>query len=126
MPRRKRSADSDLDPVWKALSNPVRRRMLDCLRARPLTTGELAGLFPDYSRFAVMQHLRVLEQGALVIHKQHGRRRINFLNPIPIQEIFHRWVSLYQEPWAESLVALKSTLEEGVGRQPTGKRGRRA
>ena len=111
-----RSTD-DLLPVWRALANPMRRRMLDLLRERPRSTGELAELFPKHSRFAVMQHLRVLEEGGLVVPQRIGRTRLNYLNPVPIQRIYHRWVSQYQQPWAESLVALKGTLEQDESRR---------
>jgi DNA-binding transcriptional ArsR family regulator len=110
----------NLEPVWRALASPLRRTMLDLLRDGPLTTGELAERFPRYSRFAVMQHLRVLEEGGLVLHRREGRQRFNYLNPVPIQQIYQRWVSRYQEPWAESLVALKDTLET----EASGKRTR--
>ena len=85
--------------------------MLDLLRDGPMTTGDLATHFPKHSRFAVMQHLRMLEKATLVIPHREGRTRLNYLNPVPIQRIFHRWVSKYQEPWAESLVSMKATLE---------------
>ena len=85
--------------------------MLDLLFNGPRSTGELAESFADLSRFAVMQHLRVLEEADLVIPRREGRTRLNFLNPVPIQRIYHRWVSRYQESWAESLVSLKGSLE---------------
>ena len=85
--------------------------MLDLLRDGPMSTGDLATHFPRHSRFAVMQHLRMLEKATLVIPHREGRTRLNYLNPVPIQRIFHRWVSKYQEPWAESLVSLKASLE---------------
>lgn len=102
----------DLDPVWRALSNPVRRVILDLLMEGPRTTGALAGRFPDLSRFAVMQHLKVLEGANLVVVRRQGRRRYNHLNPIPIQQIYDRWVHRYMQPWTEALVGLKATLEE--------------
>ncbi|HXV61782.1 MAG TPA: metalloregulator ArsR/SmtB family transcription factor [Vicinamibacteria bacterium] len=102
---------TELEPVWRALANPLRRRILDILADGPCTTGELAERFPEHSRFAVMQHIRVLEAGHLVVHRRMGRKRFNYLNPIPIQEIYHRWVSRYQRPWAEALLALKGELE---------------
>ena len=105
----------DLEPVWRALANPLRRRILDLLRDRPLPTGELAQAFPDHSRFAVMQHLGVLTEGGLVIRRKRGRQTINYLNPVPIQQIHDRWVSRYQRPWAESLVDLKTQLEAEHG-----------
>lgn len=105
-------AKDDLFHVWKALANPLRREMLDLLRDGPMSTGDLATHFPRHSRFAVMQHLAVLEKAALVVPHRQGRTRLNYLNPVPIQRIYHRWVSNYQEPWAESLVSLKGTLEK--------------
>jgi len=97
--------------IWKALSNPVRRRMLDLLREGPQTTGELADRFHDLTRFAVMQHLRVLEEAEVVVHRRVGRTRYNYLNPIPIQDIVDRWVQRYLRPWAEALVDLRADLE---------------
>lgn len=111
-----RSTD-DLLPVWRALANPIRRRMLDLLRDGPMSTGDLASRFAKLSRFAVMQHLRVLEGASLVVPQKVGRMRLNYLNPVPIQRIYHRWVSHYQQPWAESLVALKGTLETEESRR---------
>ncbi len=101
----------DLDPVWKALANPTRRRILDLLREGPLTTTDLSDAFADLSRFAVMQHLRVLVDAELVTIRRSGRRRYNHLNPVPIQRIHDRWVSRYRRHWAEALVDLKEELE---------------
>src|SRR2546423_633410 len=70
-------------PVWKALANPVRRRMLDLLRARPRTTGELAAAFPSLTRFAAMQHLGVLARARLVLVRREGRQRVNPPSPPP-------------------------------------------
>lgn len=109
-----KTQDDDLELVWRALANGVRRRMLDILRSGPRTTGDLAEQFPDHSRFAVMQHLKVLEEGGLVVVRRRGRSRYNFLNPVPIQLIYDRWVSRYQKPWAETLVDLKTSLEAEI------------
>jgi len=101
----------DLDPVWRALANPLRRRMLDYLKEGPMTTSELTERFPDHTRFAVMQHLKVLEEGNLVVPRRSGRKRFNHLNAVPIQQISDRWISRYQRDWAEALVDLKEKLE---------------
>lgn len=86
--------------------------MLDLLMDGPLTTGALAERFPDLSRFAVMQHLKVLEEGNLIVARRDGRKRYNHLNPIPIQQIYDRWVHRYMQPWTEALLGLKTELEE--------------
>ncbi|MDX1389256.1 MAG: helix-turn-helix domain-containing protein [Acidobacteriota bacterium] len=107
----KTGSKDDLDLVWRALANPVRREILDVLKERPLPTGELADRFEDLSRFAVMQHLGVLEEGDLVVRQKRGRVTINHFNPIPIQRIADRWIDRMRRPWAESLVDLKTEIE---------------
>ncbi|MFZ4576298.1 MAG: ArsR/SmtB family transcription factor [Phycisphaerales bacterium] len=106
-----RRKDDGLERVWKALASEVRRDMLDALFDGPKSTGELALLFPDLSRFAVMQHLRVLIRAKLVLSKKTGRVRTNTLNAVPIQMIYERWVSKYAAPWAGMLTAMKDSIE---------------
>ena len=101
----------DLDAVWRALSNAIRRRILDVLQDGHRTTGELSDLFPELSRFAVMQHLKVLTEANLVVVVRQGRERHNYLNPVPIQQIYDRWVSHHMQPWTDALTSLKSELE---------------
>ena len=48
------------DQIWKALSDPTRREILDFLRNGPKTTTSVVEHFPDLSRFNVMKHLEVL------------------------------------------------------------------
>jgi len=102
---------ADQDAVWKALANPVRRVMLDLLSEGPMRTGDLGTHFPDLSRFAVMQHLRVLEDADLVVPVRKGRERYNYLNAVPIQQVYERWVSRYMQPWTDALTSLKHDLE---------------
>ena len=104
------------DAVWKALANPTRRTMLDLLKEGPRTTGGLAEAFPDLSRFAVMQHLAVLTKADLVVVVRQGRERHNYLNPVPIQRVYDRWVSRYMQPWTDALTSLKSELESRADR----------
>lgn len=104
-------AMDELDPVWRALSNPIRRRMLDLMMGGPVTTGGMAEAFPELSRFAVMQHLKVLEEAALLTVIRDGRVRYNYINPVPIQQIYDRWVSRYMQPWTDALTSLKHELE---------------
>jgi DNA-binding transcriptional ArsR family regulator len=100
-----------MEQVWKALAGDVRRDILDLLRDGPRTTGDIAAEFPKLSRFAVMQHLRVLEGAELVIPRREGRERYNYLNPVPIQLLYDRWVARYMKPWTEALVSLQTELE---------------
>lgn len=102
----------DLDAVWKALSDPTRRAILDQLRKGPRTTTEIVELFPHLTRFGVMKHLDVLRHAQLVLTEEVGRQRVNSLNAVPIREIYERWVSPFQEHWANHLMRLKDMLEE--------------
>jgi DNA-binding transcriptional ArsR family regulator/uncharacterized protein YndB with AHSA1/START domain len=108
----------DLTLVWKALSDPTRRTLLDLLRERPQTTGELCASF-DVSRYAIMKHLTVLEGAGLVIVKRNGRQRWNHLNAVPIRQIYERWVSEYESHWAASLLKLKKYVENRQGEDST-------
>lgn len=103
--------DDPLDPVFKALASSVRRKLLDLLKHGALTTSDLAAAFPELSRYAVMQHLGVLEKAGLVTTEKQGRKRYNHLNPVPIQRVYDRWVSQYAGHWTQALTALKDSLE---------------
>jgi len=108
---------ASLDRVFKALAGQTRREMLDALRDGPKTTGELVMLFPDLSRFAVMQHLRVLARAKLVVTRKRGRERHNFLNVVPLQQVYERWVSRYEAIWAGTLTDLKRRVEVDTARR---------
>src|SRR5262245_5788058 len=104
----------DLDPIWKALSDETRRTILDFLRSGPKPTTAIVEQFPDLSRFAVMKHLDVLRQAALVVTREEGRQRINSLNAVPIRMIYERWVSNYEGVWANALLRIKDAAESGT------------
>jgi DNA-binding transcriptional ArsR family regulator len=84
-----RGRADDTAPLWRALADPTRRRILDLLRERPLITGEIAARFP-VSRIAVMRHLEVLSEAGLVTNRKRGRERWHYLNAVPLQERRHR------------------------------------
>jgi DNA-binding transcriptional ArsR family regulator/uncharacterized protein YndB with AHSA1/START domain len=108
--------DAELDLIWKALSDPTRRRVLDLLHDRPMTTGELCERF-EMSRFGVMKHLGILEAAGLVVVRRRGRQRWNYFNAVPIRRIYERWVSRWAELSAASLVNLKRHVEGQRGGQ---------
>jgi DNA-binding transcriptional ArsR family regulator len=101
-----------MDEVFKALADPTRRSLLDELFRRDgQSLSELEGRLP-MTRFGVMKHLKVLEEAGLVTSRKRGREKLHFLNPVPIRLVHDRWVSKYAEPWAATLSALKTQLEE--------------
>lgn len=100
----------DDDAIWRALAHPLRRTVLDVLRAGPRTTGALVAALGE-NRHTVLQHLAVLRDADLVIVEPQGRHRVNHLNPVPIQRIYERWVSHYEAHWAAALVGLADSVE---------------
>ena len=111
-------AEDNLDPVWKALSDPTRRGILDFLRSRSRTTTEIVDSFPHLSRFGVMKHLEVLRESQLVSTREVGRQRVNSLNVVPIRQIYERWVGPFQELWAGELLRIKELAEDDVPKKP--------
>jgi len=102
----------DLDPVWKALSDPTRRAILDALREGPRTTTELVEAFPHLSRFGVMKHIDVLREASLIETRDQGRQRVNSLNVVPIRQIYERWVGRFEELWSSHLLRIKESAEQ--------------
>ena len=98
--------------VFKALADGRRREILDLLKRQPKTTGELCEHFRNLDRCTVMQHLGVLERAGLVIVKREGRTRWNYLNVVPITEIYQRWISQYASKSVELLARMRHDLEE--------------
>ncbi len=108
----------DLDPVWKALSDPTRRAILDLLRQGPRTTTEIVDAFPHLTRFGVMKHIDVLREAALVHTREEGRQRVNSLNVVPIRQIYERWVGKYEELWTSHLLRIKDLAENPAAAAP--------
>jgi DNA-binding transcriptional ArsR family regulator len=101
----------DLDHVWKALSDPTRRAILDLLRGGAKTTTEVVEAFPNMTRFAVMKHIDALRTAGLVNTREEGRRRVNTLNVVPIRQIYERWVGPFAELWSSTLLRIKDDAE---------------
>src|SRR6187401_1785980 len=101
-----------MDEVFRALSDPTRRSLLDELFAHDGQTLTALEERLPMSRFGVMKHLKVLEEAGLVTTQKRGREKLHFLNPVPIRLVHDRWVSKYAEPWAATLSGLKKSIEE--------------
>ncbi len=104
---------TDMDKVFKALADPNRRHLLDRLHANNgQTLGELCEHL-DMTRQAVTKHLAVLEAANLVVTVWRGREKLHYLNPVPINEIYERWIGKYERHRVRALHDLKKALEEG-------------
>jgi uncharacterized protein YndB with AHSA1/START domain/DNA-binding transcriptional ArsR family regulator len=102
----------DADTVFKALADPTRRRLLDVLHERAgLTLGELCdGL--EMRRQSVSEHLGLLETAGLVTVVRSGRRKLHYLNPVPIHDIRTRWIWKFEEPGLGFLDQVKARAQE--------------
>jgi len=98
--------------IWRALADPTRRRVLDLLRVRPRTTGQIASEF-EISRIAVMGHLVTLAESGLVVSRKRGRERWHYINAVPLQRLHDRWVQPLEAGWAQALMHFEFSLEGG-------------
>jgi uncharacterized protein YndB with AHSA1/START domain len=102
----------ELEPAFRALADAHRRTLLDRLRERDgRTLGELVEALPQMTRFGVMKHLKVLEDAHLVTTRRDGRRKLHFLNPVPIRLIADRWISRYAAPVVDAMADVKHVAE---------------
>jgi uncharacterized protein YndB with AHSA1/START domain/biotin operon repressor len=101
-----------MEKIFKALADQNRRKMLDIIKNNNgIIVNDLTNHF-KFTRFAVMKHLKILEDAGLVVHKKEGKFKKLFVNAIPIQMVYDRWISGYSKLWASSLTSLKYKLEE--------------
>ena len=105
----------DDDTLFKALADPSRRRLLDVLHANDGRTLNELCEYLDMTRQGVTQHLDVLEAANLVAVVWRGREKLHFLNPIPLQDIYERWLAKFEKPRLKALSKLKQKLEKGNG-----------
>jgi DNA-binding transcriptional ArsR family regulator len=100
-----------IDKVFKALADPSRRELLDRLHAKNgQTLSELCkGL--DMARQSVTQHLGLLEDANLIAVEWQGREKLHYFNPVPIHEIYQRWIRKFERPRLDALHNFKTKLE---------------
>lgn len=103
---------ADEDKVFKALADISRRKLLDRLHEKNgLSLGELCEQH-NMSRQAVTKHLALLEAANLVVTVWQGREKLHYLNPVPINEIYTRWIGKYEQARVQALHNLKQALKE--------------
>jgi DNA-binding transcriptional ArsR family regulator len=110
IPEGVRRLEAETAPLWRALADPTRRRILDMLRAGPAITGEIAAAFP-ISRIAVMRHLEVLAEAELIASRKRGRERWHYLNAVPLERLHRRWAGPVEAGFASGLLRLQDHVE---------------
>jgi DNA-binding transcriptional ArsR family regulator len=98
------------DTVFRAIADPTRREILNLLRGRQQTVGELAANFKT-SRPAISKHLRMLRSAGLVVTHKRGTARICDLNAAPLRAV-DDWLRDYETFWGKTMRNLKKFVEE--------------
>jgi DNA-binding transcriptional ArsR family regulator len=101
----------DADKVFKALGDPTRRKLLDLLCDE---NGQSLGQLCEHlamARQSVTQHLDLLEEANLVSTVRKGREKLHFINPVPLHDIYERWVRKFETQRLTLLHELKRELE---------------
>jgi DNA-binding transcriptional ArsR family regulator len=96
--------------AYRAISSSSRRVILNLLRERERTVGELVDSV-EMTQPAVSQHLKVLQEAGLVRYRREGRSRVYQLNAAPLREIYD-WLGHYERFWRRKLNALGDYLDE--------------
>jgi DNA-binding transcriptional ArsR family regulator len=109
--QRKASSPTDVDKVFKALADPGRRHLLDLLHQESGQTLTALCEHMEMTRQAVTQHLQQLEEANLVAIVWQGREKLHYLNPVPLYEIYARWVEKFERSRLGALRDLKNKLE---------------
>jgi DNA-binding transcriptional ArsR family regulator len=100
-----------MNAVFKALADESRRTLLDVLHKNNGQTLTQLSEHLDMTRQAVTKHLALLEKANLVATVWQGREKLHYLNPVPLHEIYERWIGKYEHHRLQALSDLKKNLE---------------
>ena len=101
-------AQDPIDAVAHALADGTRRGILRLVRDGERAAGDLAAAFPQMSRPAVSQHLRVLHDAGLVSIRPDGNRRYYRARQEGLADVW----SYIEEMWTDRLSKLKAAAEQ--------------
>jgi len=99
-----------MDAVFKALADESRRQLLDRLHQDNGQTLTDLCRDLDMSRQAVSKHLALLEAANLVTTVRQGREKLHYLNPVPLHDIYMRWIGKFEPARLQALHNLKEAL----------------
>ena len=95
--------------IFRAVADPTRRAIIGLLAEQSLSVNQVATHF-DMTRPAVAKHLRILQDGDIIMVKTSGRERINILRPQSLKTL-QDWLSHYSHFWDDKLLKLKTAIE---------------
>lgn len=97
--------------VFRAIADPLRRRILDRLANDGETPALTLGKGCAASQPALSKHLKVLREAGLVRVTRRGRLQVYALRPQPLREV-DQWIDLYRRFWQQRLDALGQHLDD--------------
>jgi DNA-binding transcriptional ArsR family regulator len=102
---------NDVDEVLAALSEPIRRRVLEIIVARGEATATMISAELPISRQAIVKHLGILERAGLVgVHRQ-GREMLHSVRPEKLERT-SRWMAELADAWDTRLAMIKRLAED--------------
>ncbi|GGD57989.1 ArsR/SmtB family transcription factor [Paenibacillus nasutitermitis] len=96
--------------LFEILSEPNRRTILDALRSKERSVGELVAL-SSLSQPGISKHLKILREAGLVSVRKDAQRHLYVLRAQPLMEIDH-WLEPYRQFWSNKLDELERQLDE--------------
>jgi ArsR family transcriptional regulator len=86
----------DVNALFKALNDPTRREILELLKEKDLTAGEIADQF-NISKPSISHHLDLLRQAGLVVSVKEGQFILYSLNTTVMDEMIKWIISLQSQ-----------------------------
>jgi len=99
-----------MNTVFKALADPTRRKVLELLRNRPMTAGELAEHF-DFSKPTMSAHFAVLKDAGLVETERDGKTMVYRLNLSVLEDALVSFAGLFGMGMAKAARKQKGTAQ---------------
>jgi DNA-binding transcriptional ArsR family regulator len=112
----KHQAPQDLDNVFEALANKHRREIIYVLSLQPCSISQLASM-RSLSLPAIHKHIKVLENGGMLIRKKIGRTHFLTLDRKSLRGV-QDWLMQYHAYWGSDEETLENYAQY-LGRAPT-------
>jgi ArsR family transcriptional regulator len=102
-----------MDKLFKALNDPIRRKILELLRKKDMTAGEIAERF-SVSKPTISHHLDLLKQADLILPEKNGQFIIYSLNTSVLDECFAWMLTIVKKRKGTSYETAKKRMAATV------------
>jgi DNA-binding transcriptional ArsR family regulator len=96
--------------VFRALADPTRLAVLENVMRQEMTVTDLTARFA-VTQPAISQHLAILRESGLVLHRRQGRQIFYRADPSGLRPMF-RWIDEYRAFWQDRMPRLRTLLRE--------------